>query len=78
LKLYSDVLKKEAQELAEFDRKRTDPLEVAKVVHRALIDRKPKRRYRVGYMSGVAAFFEMFPQGIVDYIMEKRESKRTR
>jgi hypothetical protein len=64
--------------LAEFDRKRTDPLEVAKVVHRALIDRKPKRRYRVGYMSGVAAFFEMFPQGIVDYIMEKRESKRTR
>jgi NAD(P)-dependent dehydrogenase (short-subunit alcohol dehydrogenase family) len=78
LRLYRDVLKKEQQELADFDRKRTDPLEVAKIVFKALIDKKPKRRYKVGYMSGMAAFFEMFPQGIVDYIMEKRQSKGAR
>ncbi len=77
LKLYEEALKKEQQELVEFDQRRTDPVEVAKTVHRALTDRKPKRRYKVGFMSGMAAFFEMFPQGIVDWIMEKRGSKRT-
>jgi NAD(P)-dependent dehydrogenase (short-subunit alcohol dehydrogenase family) len=78
LRQYGDALKKEQQELADFDRKRTDPLKVAKIVFKALIDKKPKRRYRIGYMSGMAAFFEMFPQGIVDYIMEKRQSKGAR
>jgi len=77
-KLYEKALEKEIIEQQEFDKKRTDPIEVAKIVYRALIDRKPKRRYRVGYMSGFAGFFELFPQTIVDYIMEKRSITRRR
>ncbi len=65
-------MNREILELAEFDKKRTDPVEVAKKVYKALTDRKPKRKYRVGYMSGVAAFLELFPQAVVDYILEKK------
>ncbi len=70
--LYKDAVNREILELAEFDKKRTDPVEVAKKVYKALTDRKPKRKYRVGYMSGVAAFLELFPQAVVDYILEKK------
>ncbi len=70
--LYKDVLNREILELTEFDKKRMEPVEVAKVVYRALTDRKPKRRYRVGYMSGFAAFLELFPQAVVDYILERK------
>ena len=70
--LYKDALDREMDELKEFDKKRTEPLEVAKVIYNALTDKKPKRRYRVGYMSGFAAFLELFPQPIVDYILERK------
>lgn len=70
--LYKDALNREMLELTEFDKKRTEPVEVAKKVHKALTARKPKRKYRVGYMSGVAAFLELFPQSVVDYILEKK------
>ena len=70
--LYKDVLDREMDELKEFDKKRTEPLEVAKVIYKALTDKKPKRRYRVGYMSGFAAFLEMFPQVAVDAILERK------
>ncbi len=70
--LYKDALDRTIRELTEFDKKRTEPVEVAKVVYRALNNRKPKRKYRVGYMSGFAAFLEFFPQAVVDYILERR------
>lgn len=70
--LYAGALEKTRKEFEEFDKKRTDPTEVAKVVYKALIGKKPKRRYRVGYMSGLAAFLELFPQTMVDYILERR------
>ncbi|NOY61180.1 MAG: SDR family NAD(P)-dependent oxidoreductase [Calditrichaeota bacterium] len=73
--LYADSLRKVREEFEEFDKKRTDPEKVAKVVHKALISKNPKRRYRVGYMSGLAAFLELFPQTIVDSILEKKWSK---
>jgi len=70
--LYAKALEKTRKEFEEFDKKRTDPLEAAKVVYRALIGKKPKRRYRVGHMSALAAFFELFPQTIIDYMMERK------
>lgn len=70
--LYSQALVKEQEELAEFDKKRTEPEEVAKVVFSVLCARKPKRRYRVGYMAGAAAMLEYLPQSTVDFIMAKR------
>jgi len=73
--LYADSLTKVRRELEEFDKKRTPPEKVAKVIYEALTSKKPKRRYRVGYMSGFAAFFELFPQTIVDYVLEKKWPK---
>jgi len=70
--LYTDRLLKEKKELAEFDKKRTEPEEVAKVIVRALAARRPKKRYRIGYMSGFAALLEAFPQSVVDFVMRKR------
>lgn len=72
LALYRDALVKERAELAEFDKKRTEPAEVAKVVLRALTDRKPKTRYQVGYLSGISAALELMPQPAVDLIMALR------
>ncbi|NOY77556.1 MAG: SDR family NAD(P)-dependent oxidoreductase [Calditrichaeota bacterium] len=73
--LYADSLRRVREEFEEFDKKRTHPEEVAKIVYKALISKRPKRRYRVGYMSGLAAFLELFPQTIVDYILEKKGPK---
>ncbi len=70
--LYEEVLQREIHELAAFDKRRTAPVEVAKVVYKALTADKPGRRYRVGYMSGFAAFLELFPQVIVDAVLERR------
>lgn len=74
-KLYDDSLRKVIKEFKKFDKKRTDPEKVAKVVYKALTSKRPKRKYRVGYMSGLAAFLELFPQTAVDYILEKKWSK---
>lgn len=70
--LYAQTLEKEHKDLSSLDAKRTDPEEVAKVVYTALSARKPKRRYRVGYLSGLAAMVEYLPQPLVDTIMERR------
>jgi NAD(P)-dependent dehydrogenase (short-subunit alcohol dehydrogenase family) len=73
--LYADILGKEVERLKQFDKNRTEPIEVAKTVYRALCDRKPRSRYRVGYMSGLAAMLEYLPQTFVDYIIAKRVEK---
>ncbi|MBE0691195.1 MAG: SDR family NAD(P)-dependent oxidoreductase [Anaerolineae bacterium] len=70
--LYAEALKKEQAELSEFDAKRTEPEVIARVVHTALVAPRPKRRYQVGYMSGLAAALEYLPQTLVDRIMESR------
>jgi NAD(P)-dependent dehydrogenase (short-subunit alcohol dehydrogenase family) len=72
LALYAERLGKEKKEQAEFDKKRTAPEEVAKVIARALSARRPKKRYRIGYMSGFAALLEAFPQSVVDFVMGSR------
>jgi hypothetical protein len=58
--------------MAEFDRKRTEPEKVARVVMAALSAPKPKRRYSVGYMSGAAVFLEALPQALTDKILKTR------
>jgi NAD(P)-dependent dehydrogenase (short-subunit alcohol dehydrogenase family) len=70
--VYAHALQKEQEEFAVFDTKRTDPEEVAKVVHTALCAGKPKRTYKVGYMARAAAMLELLPQSAVDQIMAKR------
>jgi len=72
LDLYTQALHKEQQELAAFDRGRTNPREVGKVVLAALSARKPKRRYYIGHMARLAAFAELFPQPVADWFMARR------
>ena len=70
--LYADILKREIEKLKKFDKKRTEPIEVAKIVYKALCVKNPKSRYKIGYMSGLSTMFEYFPQTFIDYIMAKR------
>lgn len=70
--LYAEDLKKEQAELSEFDEKRTEPVEIAKVVARALDAQRPRTRYQIGYLAGVAALLEYLPQSWVDSIMARR------
>ena len=64
--LYKDALKKAVGGWKDFDKKRTDPVQAAKTVCRALAEKKPGSRYRVGYMSGAAAFLELLPQTLME------------
>lgn len=73
LDLYFESLTDEVRKLRKFDEKRTEPVEVAKVVYKVLCAKKPKSRYRIGYMSGASAVLEHFPQTFVDFIMSKRQ-----
>jgi hypothetical protein len=70
--LYEIAVREWALEMEKFDGKRTAPDQVAKVVLKALHDRKPRRRYSVGYMSRAAAWLEIFPQPLTDWILRKR------
>jgi len=70
--LYEKALREWALEMEKFDRKRTAPDKVAAVVLKALLVRKPRRRYSVGYMSRAAALLEKFPQPVTNWILRKR------
>ena len=70
--LYEAALARESEQLAAFDRKRSDPRVVAEKVLEALCARRPKRVYRCGYMSGAAAVLDLLPQALVDRIMRRR------
>jgi len=70
--LYEKSLREWALEMETFDQKRTSSQEVAAVVLKALLARKPRRRYSVGYMSRAAAWLEIFPQPVTDWILKKR------
>ncbi len=69
--LYEDEIKQNVDRLKGFDRNRTEPIEVAKVIYHALRVKNPKARYRVGYMSGFSSMIEFLPQSVVDLIMRK-------
>lgn len=71
--VYKERLIKLQNGLSRFNSKRTEPEEVAKVISKALISKRTKVRYQVGYMSGIGSFMEMLPQAWVDFIMGKRE-----
>jgi NAD(P)-dependent dehydrogenase (short-subunit alcohol dehydrogenase family) len=70
--LYAGAIGRVRRELADFDRRRSDPEVVAEVIQRALTARRPRQRYQVGYMSRAGAFLEALPQGLVDRIMAGR------
>jgi NAD(P)-dependent dehydrogenase (short-subunit alcohol dehydrogenase family) len=72
LDLYRDELAAQQAELAQYDAKRTAPEEVARVVSKALSAARPRRRYRVGRLSGLAAAVELLPQSTIDFIMLHR------
>lgn len=71
--IYKERLMGVQKELKKFDSKRTEPIDVARVIAKVLMAKKPKMRYHIGYMSGLGAFLEKLPQSWVDYIMERRE-----
>jgi NAD(P)-dependent dehydrogenase (short-subunit alcohol dehydrogenase family) len=70
--LYKKALLKWANDMAAFDKKRTDAQKVAEIVVRALTVKKPKRRYSVGYMARAGAFLESLPQPVADWILKSR------
>ncbi len=69
--LYREALEKWAGEMAEFDKKRTDPRKVAELILKVLNSKKPKHRYSIGHMARAAVFLETLPQGISDWILKK-------
>jgi len=70
--LYGKALRKWAKDMTEFDRKRTEPEMVAKIVLDALLAERPKRKYSVGHMVNAARFLEAMPQSIGDRILKMR------
>jgi NAD(P)-dependent dehydrogenase (short-subunit alcohol dehydrogenase family) len=69
---YAASLEAAQKSFAEFDTKRTPAEAVAQVVFRALSAPKPRLRYQVGYMSGLAAFLESLPQPLADRLIALR------
>ena len=72
--LYTQTLAEEEAQMEQFDRSRTGKEEVAAVVYKALSATRPKRRYRVGHLSGLSAVMELLPQTLVDALMARRWS----
>jgi NAD(P)-dependent dehydrogenase (short-subunit alcohol dehydrogenase family) len=72
--LYSQALAGQLRQFAEFDAKRTEPEEVAKVVYAALSARKPRQSYAVGHMARTAGVLELLPHSIADWIIARRSA----
>jgi NAD(P)-dependent dehydrogenase (short-subunit alcohol dehydrogenase family) len=70
--LYEKVLRKWAEDMAEFDQKRTEPEKVAETVLKALSAKRPKRQYSIGHMAKAAGFLEALPQSVADWILKMR------
>jgi NAD(P)-dependent dehydrogenase (short-subunit alcohol dehydrogenase family) len=70
--LYDARLRAWGKSMAEFDLKRTEPEEVGKLVLRSFLDRNPRRRYSIGYLSRVASVLELLPQAWTDAILKAR------
>lgn len=70
--LYQRVLRKWSKDMSQFDLHRGDAESVAAVVETALLARRPKRRYSVGYLAMAAAVLETMPQPLADAILKMR------
>ena len=70
--LYEEALRAWEEDMAEFDQKRTEPEKVAELILKALGSRNPKRRYAIGHLAGAAAFLELLPQSLADWILKMR------
>jgi NAD(P)-dependent dehydrogenase (short-subunit alcohol dehydrogenase family) len=70
--LYRGVMQKWFNEMGEFDDNRTESVKVAEVIYKALCAARPRRRYSIGHMAGLAAFMESMPQDLTDAIMKAR------
>jgi NAD(P)-dependent dehydrogenase (short-subunit alcohol dehydrogenase family) len=70
--IYKSRLEKVLKDQEKFDSKRTEPTEVAKLIAKVLMVKKPKTRYQIGHMSKLGAFLEKLPQSWVDSILMVR------
>ena len=70
--LYRERLTRWQKDMAEFDEKRVEPDEVARVIWRAVTAVHPRRRYGLGHMAGAAALLETLPQPLTDAILGMR------
>jgi NAD(P)-dependent dehydrogenase (short-subunit alcohol dehydrogenase family) len=70
--LYEKALKKWAKAMTGFDKKRTEPEMVAKVVLEALLAKRPRQKYSVGHMANAARLLEALPQPVGDRILKMR------
>jgi short-subunit dehydrogenase len=70
--LYEKSFLQWAREMHEFDKKRTEPMEVARKILTALNANKPKTRYYVGHLARIAQILEIMPQSLADWILSKR------
>jgi NAD(P)-dependent dehydrogenase (short-subunit alcohol dehydrogenase family) len=73
--IYKARLEKVLKDQVKFDSKRTEPIEVAKLIRKVLLLKNSKTRYQIGHMSKLGALLENLPQSWVDSIMAKRERK---
>ena len=69
---YAKSLQKLQDDFERFDARRTEPEEVARVVHAALTAKRPKRKYLVGHQAGSMNFVSRLPQSLVDAIFRNR------
>jgi NAD(P)-dependent dehydrogenase (short-subunit alcohol dehydrogenase family) len=70
--LYEERFRAWGRDMAEFDKKRTEPEAVAKVVLKALRAEQPRRRYTIGHLAWAAAVLEALPQSAADAILKAR------
>jgi NAD(P)-dependent dehydrogenase (short-subunit alcohol dehydrogenase family) len=70
--LYAKSLQKLQDQFEQFDSRRTEPEQVARVVYAALMTEKPKRKYFVGRQARLLNFVRLLPQSFVDGIFQKR------
>lgn len=72
ISLYERAFRKWGEDMAEFDKKRTEAERVAEIILKALFAKKPRSHYSVGYMARAAGFLEVLPQSLTDWILKKR------
>jgi NAD(P)-dependent dehydrogenase (short-subunit alcohol dehydrogenase family) len=72
LDLYSRSLQKTRAGFDQFDSNRTEPEDVARVVHGALAASHPKRKYIVGHQAGMMNMLRYLPQSVVDWAFLRR------
>jgi NAD(P)-dependent dehydrogenase (short-subunit alcohol dehydrogenase family) len=70
--LYAKSLQKLQSQFDRFDRLRTEPEEVARVLFTALTAEKPKRKYLVGHQAGLMNLLRLLPQPVIDAIFRQR------